>query len=195
MPQTSALGDAVAGDNKPAPAQPQAQEGRTIQNGISVPIGYTLEQDSTPAPQPAPQTTLQNGIQVPIGYTLETDDNTPSVTDKQAAYRKATAAGPYAPAGAAEAAMGAEFGDNVSQAKESLKNLGKAALETAGGVGTAVATPAIVDAAISHLGNLTNIVRAAKSLGWTSFGLKEAHDIYKMVANTKLFDDDSGKGK
>jgi hypothetical protein len=44
------------------------------------------------------------------------------------------------------------------------------------------AAPSIVDAAISHLGGLTQIVEAARKLGWTTFGLKEAHDLYKMVA-------------
>lgn len=44
---------------------------------------------------------------------------------------------------------------------------------------------AVVPAAIAHLGDLTKIVKAAKDLGWASFGLKEAHDLYKMVNGDK----------
>lgn len=51
---------------------------------------------------------------------------------------------------------------------------------TAAGV-TGIAAPIVVDTAIAHLGSLTKIVQAAKALGWTTFGLKEAHDLYKMV--------------
>jgi hypothetical protein len=43
----------------------------------------------------------------------------------------------------------------------------------------------LYDAAISHLDQLTKVVKAAKALGWTSFGLKEAHDIYKMISGDK----------
>jgi hypothetical protein len=43
----------------------------------------------------------------------------------------------------------------------------------------------VVKAAVDHLANLTKIVQAAKNLGWASFGLKEAHDIYKMVSGDK----------
>ena len=58
------------------------------------------------------------------------------------------------------------------------------AAPTIGAVGTAaLAAPGeVYDAAINHLDQLTKVVKAAKALGWTSFGLKEAHDIYKMVA-------------
>jgi hypothetical protein len=43
----------------------------------------------------------------------------------------------------------------------------------------------VVKAAVDHLASLTKIVQAAKNLGWASFGLKEAHDIYKMVSGDK----------
>lgn len=49
----------------------------------------------------------------------------------------------------------------------------------------ALAASPIVDAAVAHLGGLTKIVQAAKNLGWASFGLKEAHDLYKMVSGDK----------
>jgi hypothetical protein len=52
---------------------------------------------------------------------------------------------------------------------------------TGAGVAALAASP-IIDAAIAHLGNLTKIVQVAKQLGWASFGMKEAHDLYKMVS-------------
>jgi len=90
------------------------------------------------------------------------------------------------PAGQAEKAMGESMGDNKAQAIVGVKSFGNAALQTAGGVlgagPLASAADAVVPAAIAHLGSLTKIVQAAKTLGWASFGLKEAHDLYKMVS-------------
>jgi len=43
----------------------------------------------------------------------------------------------------------------------------------------------IVQAAVSHLANLNKIVKAAQIMGWTGFGMKEAHDLYKMVSGDK----------
>jgi hypothetical protein len=56
------------------------------------------------------------------------------------------------------------------------------------GGGAALAASPIVDAAISHLGNLTSIVKAAKNIGWGTFTLKEAHDLYKWTSDA-LSDD------
>jgi hypothetical protein len=107
-------------------------------------------------------------------------------TDAQVAYRKATAAGPNITPGGAEKVMGEQIGDNKAQAIFAAKNLGMATAATAGGVlgasAVGAAVPALYDAAIGHLDQLTKVVRAARALGWTSFGLKEAHDVYKMVA-------------
>jgi Tfp pilus assembly protein PilF len=50
------------------------------------------------------------------------------------AYEKATASGPFVPAGAAEKAMGEEEGDNKAQAKAALKQTLAATGETAAGV-------------------------------------------------------------
>jgi hypothetical protein len=55
---------------------------------------------------------------------------------------------------------------------------------TIAGAAALAASPAI-DLAIAHLGSLTKIAQAAKQLGWASFGLKEAHDLYKMVSGDK----------
>jgi hypothetical protein len=66
--------------------------------------------------------------------------------------------------------------------KKAAQVLAAAPAIGAGGV-TALAAPGeMYGAAIEHLDQLTKVVKAAKALGWTSFGLKEAHDIYKMVA-------------
>jgi hypothetical protein len=48
----------------------------------------------------------------------------------------------------------------------------------------ALAADPVVTAVVSHLGGLNTIVKAAKALGWTSFGLKEAHDLYNMFNKT-----------
>jgi hypothetical protein len=127
---------------------------------------------------------------------LENPDGTTPLTDEQAAYRKATAAGPNVPAGAAEKAMGAEWGDNAAQAKQALKVTGEAALQTAGGVVGASGVGALADAAtsafepvtakvIEYLPHLAKIVKAGRDLGLTGIGLKEAHDLYKVFSSDK----------
>lgn len=80
------------------------------------------------------------------------------------------------------AAMGSKVPDSILNAPDSLG-------DTIGGLtiagGAALAASPIVDTAIAHLGSLTTIVKAAKNLGWATFGLKEAHDLYKMVSGDK----------
>jgi hypothetical protein len=59
------------------------------------------------------------------------------------------------------------------------------------GVGVAaLAASPIIDAAVAHLGSLTKIIQVAKQLGLASFGMKEAHDLYKMVSGKQQI----GKG-
>jgi hypothetical protein len=77
--------------------------------------------------------------------------------------------------------------DQVNKELETAPKKAAQTLGAAAGIGVvgpaALAAPgALYDAAISHLGSLTKVVKAARDLGWTSFGLKEAHDLYKMVA-------------
>jgi hypothetical protein len=123
----------------------------------NLPEGYTLEQPTTP--QAAPPANAVGGL--PEGYTLETDSTqAPTQTDAQAAYKKATAAGPFAPAGAAEKAMGQTIGDNKAQAKEGLKNLGAAALETAAGVTGATAATALIDGVPTTVPNVVDKAKA-----------------------------------
>lgn len=120
------------------------------------------------------------------------DDPLPSEKAEQQAsnsdYLKTVNTGPLSPAGQAEKAMGAGQ-TNAEQARQAAKITGQAALETAGGVLGAgplgAAADTIVPAVIAHLGSLTKIVQAAKNLGWATFGIKEAHDLYKMVAGDK----------
>ena len=95
-------------------------------------------------------------------------------------YEKATAAGPYAEPGAAERAMGEQFGDNKAQAMQALKSTGQAALETAGGIaGASVAGP-VLAAIASHFGDLDKIIGMAKKYGWgVDIGYREARELYK----------------
>jgi hypothetical protein len=103
-------------------------------------------------------------------------------TDAQNAYRKATAAGANIVPGAAEKAMGQVWGDNAAQTKQFLKSAGQATLETAGGIlGASEFTP-VTEKALEYLPHLAKIAKVAKDLGWTTFGLKEAHDLYRMAA-------------
>jgi hypothetical protein len=120
----------------------------TVSGGL--PEGYTLE-GAAPQSQPA-----VSGL--PEGYTLEQRqaDGTTAPTDTQAAYRQATAAGPFAPAGAAEKAMGAEIGDNKAQAKEALHNTINAAGETAAGVLGASVVPEALEAATPVLKHIAS---------------------------------------
>jgi hypothetical protein len=120
-----------------------------------LPEGYTLEQEPTEAKQPS------GGVSgLPEGYTLETDDNTPSPTDKQAAYRKATAAGPFTQPGAAEKAMGEAVGDTKAQVKAAAKNLGMAALVTGAGVTGATAATALTEAAPNLIPSVVDKAKA-----------------------------------
>ena len=73
-----------------------------------------------------------------------------------------------------------DFGNKVTPAQAAGGLAAGAVVGAAPFVG-----PSIVSAAIEHLGSLTKIVQAAKNIGWTSFSLKEAHDLYKMVAGDK----------
>jgi hypothetical protein len=60
---------------------------------------------------------------------------------------------------------------------------GVAALPASSAVGDAVAP--VVGTVIEHLNSLDKIVKAAKALGYGTFTLKEAHDLYKMVSGDK----------
>jgi hypothetical protein len=71
----------------------------------------------------------------------------------------------------------------AESAKDMPEYVGATGAAAAGTMGAAILEPA-VSAAIAHLGGLTKIVQAAKALGWTTFGLKEAHDLYKMASGS-----------
>ena len=96
---------------------------------------------------------------------------------------KPPAAGPNLKPGESEAWIGAHL-----TPRQGLTSAAKAAAPAllapaAGPVAGAVdAASPFVDAAISHLNSLDKIVKAAKTLGYGTFGLKEAHDLYKTVA-------------
>jgi hypothetical protein len=98
-------------------------------------------------------------------------------TTAQLAYRKATASGPFTPAGAAERAMGQTIGDNKAQAVQGLKDVGQAALTTGAGVVGASVVPEILPAAervlqisenaLEHLGeNYPQLTKLAAKLGY-----------------------------
>jgi hypothetical protein len=76
--------------------------------------------------------------------------------------------------------------------KETLMTIPEATAETAAGVvGAPVLAAGIAAApeiaplaakAAEYLSHLDNIVKVAKTLGYTSFGLEQAHNIYKWVS-------------
>lgn len=130
--------------------------------------------------QKQPQQTTTSGDLSPLellGQDVAKAATPSGPTAAQQAYRKATAADPYAPAGAAEKAMGEEMGDNKAQAVQSLKSTGQAALETAGGVAGASVAPEILptaerflqisEKALEHLGeNYPQLTKLAAKLGY-----------------------------
>ena|ERR1700730_2904672 len=77
-------------------------------------------------------------------------------------------------------------------AMETLKTIPIAAAETLAGItGASVAGPLIAASpelvplaakAVEYLKHLDNIVKVAKTLGYTSFGIEQAHNIYKWVS-------------
>jgi hypothetical protein len=84
------------------------------------------------------------------------------------------------------------FVDVPAGTKDQYEQAGQAGYQKGGvagaaavtGAGLAATTLPVISAAIEHLGGLTKIVQAAHAFGWTAFGLKEAHDLYKMVSGS-----------
>lgn len=103
---------------------------------------------SAPVAAPAsavPQPTAWDEFGKPVEFAKPASADT-GPTDAQKAYRQTTASGPFAPAGAAEKAMGQEIGDNKAQAKAALHDTINATLETAGGITGAQIPGAIAEA-------------------------------------------------
>ena len=124
--------------------------------------------------QPAQGSDPFASIAKPIGASSGSQS---SPTDAQKAYRQATASGPFAPAGAAEKAMGEQMGDNTAQAKQALSSTLSAAGETAAGItgasvapelaGTAESFLQISEKALEHLGeNYPQLTKLAGKLGY-----------------------------
>jgi hypothetical protein len=66
----------------------------------------------------------------------------------------------------------------VAQADDtSQKRMLAAAAVAASGAGLAGTMPKVME----YMSHLDNVIKAAKTLGWTGFGLKEAADVYKAV--------------
>lgn len=135
-----------------------------------------LEQLEQSAPQAASSTSSGLSPLEQLEQSSQTP-TTPTATPAQQAYRKATAAGPFTQPGAAERAMGQTIGDNRAQAKEALKNVGQAALETGAGVVGASALTAAPEV-------VPEIVNKAKAIAeWA-----KANPI-KSVAIAKIADE------
>jgi hypothetical protein len=66
--------------------------------------------------------------------------------------------------------------------KDMPEYVGATGALAAGAMGSAIVEPAISNV-IAHIGGLDKIVKAAKTLGYASFGLKEAHDLYKALTS------------
>lgn len=137
-----------------------------IANPFDAPLKSEMQEGQQ---QQAATPPMSTGVVNPFDAPLASERAETDPTDAQIAYRKATAAGPYVPADQAEKAMGAEWGDNKAQAIEGAKNLGMATAATAGGVlgvsAVDTAVPALYDAAVAHLNDLTKVVRAARARG------------------------------
>jgi hypothetical protein len=138
----------------------------------NLPEGYSLE-------QPSPQPTQAGGL--PSGYTLEQ----PTQSQAQPDFRTQRI---NQRTGQPTTLEDPEGVDRIAADPEFAKHTAQGAATSAAATGSALLAPfaapaaVAVDAAIAHLGGLTKIARAARDLGWGGMGLKEAHDIYKMVA-------------
>lgn len=147
----------------------------TSPNAVSgLPAGYTLEQ---PTAQATPPANTGNVSGLPAGYTLETDTQPTT-----------------APAATKETPISQLFGGmhggsydiafRDPQGQISPDTLSSEAVGGTAGI-AADALGAVVPAVIGHLENLDKIVKAAKALGYGTFSLKEAHDMYKMFTGDK----------
>jgi hypothetical protein len=100
-------------------------------------------------------------------------------TDAQKAYREATASGPFAPAGAAEKAMGAEIGDNTAQAKAALSDTLSAAGETAAGI-TGAQIPGAIAEALPAV--IPSTIEGVKAIGaWAEAHPVHAYLLYNVI--------------
>jgi hypothetical protein len=68
--------------------------------------------------------------------------------------------------------------------KKAAEVLAAAPMIGAGGAAALAAPGELYNGVVNHLNELTKVVKAARALGWGAFGLKEAHDLYKMFTDT-----------
>ena len=93
---------------------------------------------------------------------------------------KPPAAGPNLKAGEMEAWTGAHLTPKQA-VTTAATTAAPALLAPVAGPLMEAAAP-VINAAIEHLGNLDKIVKVAKTMGYGTFTLKEAHDLYKMFS-------------
>jgi hypothetical protein len=167
-------------------------------SGMNLPPGYTLETPSTPStPQTGGGVITLDKPGLPPGYSLEqpvnnqapstgaiTNDvgNTVIVPKDGESFSDTMQRAAQQGKQTTPAQVDAE---TATAPKKVAQTLVAAPLIGAAGSAALAAPSEIYDAAITHLDQLTKVVKAAKTLGWTGFGLKEAHDIFKMVVGDK----------
>lgn len=126
---------------------------------VPIPSDATIDEATAP----------QSGT-VPIPQDATIADETP--TPEQVAYRKATQAGPFAPAGAAESAITQQMGGELGVLKQGLKTAGEGA---AAAIGT-LAAPEAVPSVLAHT------TEGVKALGeWASKNPMQAYLLYQVI--------------
>jgi len=157
-------------------------------NAITLPEGYTLETPSATQPQ----------VNLPEGYTLEKPGESPSDEEstflqqnKDYAWVPSDANFPNRPAGIYPIGPGNEWRKNpdyaqapvdLHLARHTFEGAAEGAMPALLALGLPAAGP-IISGAGEYMLHLNNIIKLSKALGWTGFGLKEAHDIYKAVTS------------
>ncbi len=162
--------------------EPVQQDTPVVQTPL--PVGATFGE-----PTEAPATIAANGKPkfAPYDAAAFGRYTTPENYEKWASVHPKI--GPDSKAGEYEAWSGA---NTPGGTKETLMTIPEAAAETAAGVigapilGAGIAAaPEIAPLAAKaaeYLKHLDNIVKVAKTLGYASFGLEQAHNIYKWVS-------------
>ncbi len=161
---------------------------------MNLPPGYTLETPSTPQAGGGGGVITLDKPGIPEGYTLEqpTDNQAPNIGTIKNDVGNTVIVPKDGESFSDTMQRAAQQGKQTTQAqvdaetatmpKKTAQTLVAAPFIGAGGAAALAAPGEVYDAAINHLDQLTKVVKAARAMGWTGFGLKEAHDIYKLVA-------------
>lgn len=129
----------------------------------TVPIPSDATVDEAAAPP-------SGAVPIPQDAIIDPDPTQP--TPEQVAYRKATQAGPFAPAGAAESAITQQMGGELGVLKQGLKTAAEGAATAVGTLGGMEAVPSV----------LAHTTEGVKAIGdWASKNPMQAYLLYQVI--------------